>query len=81
MLKSIGGKKLNAFLAAILSLIIPGLGQALSGELERGIVLFVGAIVVSLLATFIFRSWVVNIINILIAVYAAYDAYKLNEYQ
>ena len=81
MLKSIGGKKLNAFLAAILSLIIPGLGQALSGELERGIVLFIGAIIVSILATFIFRSWVVNIINIVIAVYAAYDAYKLNEYQ
>ena len=70
---------MNALLAAILSLIIPGLGQALSGEIERGIVLFVIAIIVGALAAFIFRTWVVNIINILIALYAAYDAYQLNQ--
>lgn len=72
---------MNALLAAIISLLIPGLGQALSGELERGIIIFVVAIIVGLFASFIFRSWIVHIINILIALYAAYDAYKLNEYQ
>ena len=72
---------MNAILAAILSLIIPGLGQAVSGELERGIVLFVLAMIMILIANLIFKNWIVSIINILIALYAAYDAYKLNEYK
>ena len=70
---------MNAILAAVLSFIIPGLGQALSGEVERGIVLFVLLIIMGLFAAFIFRSWVVTLIILAIRVYAAYDAYKLNE--
>lgn len=70
---------MNAILAAILSFLIPGLGQAISGEVGRGIILFVAALVVGIFASIVFKSWIVNIINILIAIYAAYDAYKLNE--
>ena len=70
---------MNAILAAILSFIIPGLGQALSGEVQKGIILFVVAIIVGFLAGFIFRSWMVSIINILISLYAAYDAYVMNQ--
>ncbi len=70
---------MNSILAAILSLIIPGLGQVISGEVQRGIVLFVIALIMGLIASFIFKSWIVNIINILIALYAAYDAYQLNQ--
>ncbi|MBE6486688.1 MAG: hypothetical protein E7Z85_07615 [Methanosphaera stadtmanae] len=71
---------MNAILAAVLSFIIPGLGQAVSGEVERGIVLFVLLIIMGLFAAFIFRSWVVTLIIFAIRVYAAYDAYKLNEF-
>ena len=70
---------MNEILAAILSFIIPGLGQALSGEVVRGIVLFVIATVMLLLATFVFKTWVVYIIDLLISLYAAYDAYMLNK--
>lgn len=70
---------MNSIIAAILSLIIPGLGQVISGEVQRGIVLFVVALIMGLIASFIFKSWIVNIINILIAIYAAYDAYQLNQ--
>ncbi len=70
---------MNSIIAAILSLIIPGLGQVISGEVQRGIVLFVVALIMGLIASFIFKSWVVNIINVLIAIYAAYDAYQLNQ--
>ena len=70
---------MNSIIAAILSLIIPGLGQVISGEVQRGIVIFVIALIMGLIASFIFKSWIVNIINILIAIYAAYDAYQLNQ--
>ena len=37
----------NAILAAILSLIIPGLGQAIEGYKVRGIILFAVAVIIS----------------------------------
>lgn len=67
----------NAILSAILSFIIPGLGQVINGEIPRGIILFVLAVIMGLIATFIFQSWIVYIIDILISLYAAYDAYVI----
>lgn len=67
----------NAILSAILSFIIPGLGQVINGEIPRGIILFVLAVIMGLIATFIFQSWIVYIIDILISLYAAYDAYMI----
>ena len=70
---------MNGILAAILSFFIPGLGQAISGELQRGVILFIFAIIVACLAGFIFKNWFVGIINLLISIYAAYDAYQINQ--
>ena len=67
----------NAILSAILSFIIPGLGQVINGEIPRGIILFVLAVIMGLIATLIFQSWIVYIIDILISLYAAYDAYVI----
>lgn len=67
----------NAILAAILSFLIPGLGQAYAGDIKKGIIFFVIAIVIGLFATMIFRHWVVWIVNMLYALYAAYDAYLM----
>lgn len=69
---------MNAILAAILSFIIPGLGQAVSGDIKKGVIFFVIAVIMGIIALFIFQSWVVNIINLAIAVYAAHDAYQMN---
>ena len=69
----------NAIIAAICSLIIPGLGQAIAGDLKRGIIFFVLAIVMGLLAALVFKQWLVYIINIAIAVFAAYDAYLMGD--
>lgn len=69
---------MNAILAAILSFIIPGLGQAVSGDIKKGVIFFVIALIMGIIALFIFQSWVVNIVNLAIAVYAAYDAYQMN---
>lgn len=39
--------KRNPFLAAILSLVVPGLGQIYADEINRGAAIIVGAIVVA----------------------------------
>ena len=70
-------KMVNAIIAAILSFLIPGLGQAIAGDIKKGIIFFVVAIVIAAIATLIFRHWIVYIIDILYALYAAYDAYQM----
>lgn len=68
---------LKAIICAILSFFIPGLGQAIAGDLKKGIILFVAAVVVGLLAAVVFKEWLVYIINLAISLYAAYDAYLM----
>ncbi|MGZ7117518.1 MAG: hypothetical protein ACXVHS_08730 [Methanobacterium sp.] len=65
----------NAILAAILSLIIPGLGQILAGAVQKGVIFIVIAIILYLLYMFVF--WPIAIITLIFAIYAAYDAYQL----
>ena len=67
----------NAILAAILSFIIPGLGQAYAGDLKKGVIFFVVAIIIWAIASLIFRHWVVWLIDILYCIFAAYDAYQM----
>ena len=67
----------NAILAAILSFLIPGLGQAVAGDIKKGVIFFVIALVIGAIATLIFRHWIVYIIDIAYALYAAYDAYNM----
>ena len=71
----------NKYLAAILSFLIPGLGQAYAGDIKKGIVYFLIAVVaLGIIGTFFVDS-VLNhfyyIINVLIGIYAAYDAYLM----
>ena len=68
----------NAILAAILSFFIPGLGQALAGDIKRGVILFVIAIVLGLILGYLFGTGIITIIiGLIYDLYAAYDAYKL----
>ena len=66
----------NAILAAILSFFIPGLGQALAGDIKKGIIFFVIAILLAVIVNFIFRSFFANIIGLIYSLYVAYDAYQ-----
>ena len=68
---------IKAIICAILSFIIPGLGQVIAGDLKKGIILFVLALVMGCLAAIVFKQWLVGIINLLISIYAAYDAYVM----
>lgn len=67
----------SPILAAILSFLIPGLGQAYAGDIKKGAIFFVICIIVWILATLIFRHWVVWLIDVIYALYAAFDAYQM----
>ena len=45
---------LKAIICAILSFFIPGLGQAIAGDFEKGIIFFVAWLIIGLLAAIIF---------------------------
>lgn len=62
----------NAILAAILSLIIPGIGQIYEGDTKRGLMFLIVAIILYGL-NFIIPY--IGIIGFIFAIYAAYDAY------
>ena len=67
----------NGILAAILSFIIPGLGQAYAGDIKKGIIFFIAAILIIFIATLVFRMWIIYILSLIISLYAAYDAYQM----
>ena len=67
----------NKYLAAVFSFFIPGLGQAYAGEIKKGILYFILALVVLFIVSFIFVDWFYYVVDLLISVYAAYDAYLL----
>ena len=64
----------NPIIAAILSFIIPGLGQIIAGETKKGIIFVVVAIILVVLSAL---SIFISIIYFIYAIYAAYDAYQL----
>ncbi|MGX8693881.1 MAG: hypothetical protein ACSW71_03130 [Methanobrevibacter sp.] len=68
----------NAILAAILSFFIPGLGQAVAGDIKKGVIFFVIAIVLGCIIMYLLggATWA-YIISLLYDIYAAYDAYQM----
>lgn len=67
----------NAIIAAILSFLIPGLGQGVAGNLKKGILFFIITLIIGTIGTFVFKHWLVYMIDILYALFAAYDAYQM----
>ena len=67
----------HPLIPTVLSFIIPGLGQAVAGDIKKGIIFFVIAIVIAIFASLIFRDWLVYILNLLYAIYAAHDAHQM----
>lgn len=67
----------HPILAAVLSFIIPGLGQAVAGDIKKGIIYFVIMLIIAAIASLIFRSWFAWIIGFIYALYTAYDAYQM----
>lgn len=70
---SIMVNKKSEALALILSLLIPGLGQIYNGQVSKGAMMIVAAIVCAVL-TFVFFP--IGILYIVLWIYAMYDAFK-----
>ena len=67
----------NSFIAAVLSFFIPGLGQAVSGEIGKGIMFFIIAIILAMVVGLVLKNWLASIINLIYSLYVAYNAYKI----
>lgn len=67
----------NAILAAILSFFIPGLGQVYAGDIKRGVYIFLVAAIFVIVISLFFQEAIYYIVDFLISIYAAYDAYDL----
>lgn len=65
----------NAVVNAILSFLIPGLGQGINGEAKKGIIMIAIFIVLALLTRFAGLGIIGTIILVIFRLYAAYDAY------
>lgn len=67
----------NPIVNAVISFIIPGLGQIINDYKKRGLILLAGALLLNLLIYFHFNNAFGSIVGRLYGLYAAYDAYKL----
>lgn len=65
----------NPIIAAIVSFIIPGIGQIISGETKRGLI-FLAAEIIMFLILFTVGD-IAIILSLVLSIYAAYDAYQI----
>ncbi|HII85931.1 TPA: zinc-ribbon domain-containing protein [Candidatus Bathyarchaeota archaeon] len=72
----------NSGLAAVLSLIIPGLGQMYAGQIGRGLLfLFIGIPLTAIIAVFFFWLIFPMFLPLAFWIWNIYDAYKIcNDY-
>lgn len=70
---SIMVNKKSEALALILSLIIPGLGQIYIGQMSKGIMLVVAAIIIGVISAFLLFPIVIYLV---LWIYGMYDAFK-----
>ena len=71
-------KMVSQIVAAIASFIIPGLGQALAGDIKKGAIYFVIAIIISaILIMLLGMGNPISYISIIYNNYTAYDAYNM----
>ena len=66
----------DALVNAVLSFIIPGLGQAINGDEQKGIAMFIVLIFLNIFIYFFINNPFGHFISIIYSTYAAYDAYK-----
>ena len=71
---------MNAWIHAILSFLIPGLGQALSKKYVRALLMFIVAVAIDGVNFFYFgNSLWGNVIGIIYALLVAFDAYSIQK--
>lgn len=67
----------DAIINGILSFFIPGLGQAIEGYKARGIILFVIAVILSVIFYVLHVGYIKYVVSFVYGLIVAYDAYRL----
>ena len=66
----------NALRDVIFSFIIPGLGQIVQGDRQKGAAMLGGAVILHVFIWFFMNNPLGSLLNTAYHAYAAYDAYK-----
>nr|WP_294999826.1 hypothetical protein [uncultured Methanobrevibacter sp.] len=67
---------MNSLKYGIFSFIIPGLGQYLNGDKQKGLTLLGGAVLIHILIWFFMNNPLGSLAQTLYHLYAGYDSYK-----
>ena len=72
-----GGESMNsdALVNAILSFVIPGLGQAINGYKKKGIIMFIIIVILAVLVYYFNFGLIGEVVLVIFQLYSAYDAY------
>ena len=65
----------NPILALIISFFLPGIGTVYAGNIMKGIIIFIVAVILGALATIFLLGIVAYILYIIVWLYGMYDAY------
>jgi hypothetical protein len=65
----------NPILALIISFFLPGIGTVYAGNIMKGIIIFVVAIILGALAAVFLLGIIAEILYIIVWLYGMYDAY------
>jgi TM2 domain-containing membrane protein YozV len=68
-------KMANPILALIISFFLPGIGTVYAGNIMKGIIIFIIALILGALATIFLLGIVAYILYIIVWLYGMYDAY------
>ena len=65
----------NPILALIISFFLPGIGTVYAGDIMKGIIIFIVAVILRALATIFLFGIVAYILYVIVWLYGMYDAY------
>lgn len=65
----------NPILALIISFFLPGIGTLYAGNIMKGIIIFIVAVILGALATIFLLGIIAYILYIIVWLYGMYDAY------
>lgn len=66
-------------LAAVISFLLPGVGQIIQGEYQDGLIIFVLTIIIFGILYYLSAPWIAEVVWFIIGILSAYITYQLPE--
>lgn len=66
-------------LAAVISFLLPGVGQIIQGEYQNGLIIFVLTIIIFGILYYLSAPWIAEVVWFIIGILSAYITYQLPE--